>query len=329
MGTQYKQLTEQDRIFIDLMLSKRYSKAKIAMILKVHPSTIYREIKRNGVKFWWEKEKYYIGSAAQKTRLERRKRGLKLEKDGDLRQYVHEKLEAGWSPYQIEGRLKRENSGKCIISHESIYNYIYSDKDRQYLLAKKLRRKHLHRRKKSERKRRIPNELLIGSRPEFINNRDNFGHWECDLMMFKQGIKGNLITLRERKSRYLIAIKNSNKKAETTAMAIIRTINKIKQHVKSITFDQGSEFKKYDWIKNCVGADVYFCEPSSPHQKGAVENVNGVMRIEYPRSHDIAAEKQITISKKVQEINSRPLKCLGFQSPAEVFYKMTGYKNED
>jgi IS30 family transposase len=329
MGDKYRQLTEQDRVFIDLMLSKHYPKAKIAIILKVHPSTIYREIKRNGVKFWWESDKYYVGSAAEEARLKRRKRGLKLEKDPDLRQYVHDKLSSGWSPYQIEGRLKRDNHGKCVISHESIYHYIYSDKKRQYLLTKNLRRKHQRRIKKGERKRRMPNELLIGSRPKLINSRDEFGHWECDLMMFQKGIKCNLITLRERKSRYLIAIKNDDKRAESTAMAIIRTINKIKEHVKSITFDQGSEFKKYDWIKNCIGADIYFCEPSSPYQKGAIENVNGIMRIEYPRSYDIASEKQLEISKKTQEINNRPMKCLSYQSPAEVFYQMTGYINEN
>lgn len=329
MGNKYRQLTEQDRIFIDLMLSKRYPKAKIAFILKVHPSTIYREIKRNGVKFWWEAEKYYIGSTAQEARLRRRKRGLKLEKDPDLRHYVHEKLGSGWSPHQIEGRLKRDNDGKCIISHESIYHYIYSDKSRQYLLARKLRRKHLQRARKGERRKRVPDDLLIGSRSELINSRDEFGHWECDLMIFKQGIKSNLITLRERKSRYLIAIKNENRKADSTAMSIIRTVSKIRQHVKSITFDQGSEFKKYDWIRSCIGTAIYFCEPSSPYQKGAIENVNGVLRIEYPRSHDIAAEKQLDINRKTREINNRPMKCLDYQSPAEVFYQMTGYMNEN
>lgn len=329
MGIKYKQLTEQDRVFIDLMLSKRYSKAKIAAILKVHPSTIYREIKRNGVKYWWEAEKYYIGSIAQEARLKRRKRGLKLEKDPGLRQYVHTKLGSGWSPYQIEGRLKRDNHGKCLISHESIYHYIYSDKSRQYLLAKNLRRRHVHRIKKGERKHRVPEESLIDRRPDCINKRDEFGHWECDLMVFKQGTKENLITLRERQSRYLIVIKNEDRKCETTAMAIIRTISKIKEHVKSITFDQGSEFKKYDWIKSCVGAEVYFCEPSSPHQKGAVENINGVLRIEYPRSYHIATLKQLELTSKMREINNRPLKCLNYQSPSEVFYQKTGYLNED
>lgn len=329
MGAKYKQLTEQDRVFIDLMLSKRYSKAKIATIMQVHPSTIYREIKRNSVKFPWEAERYYYAISAQEARIKRRKRGARLEKDSQLRQYVHAKLAAGWSPYQIEGRLKLENNGKCVISHESIYQYIYSDRDRQYLLHKYLRRRHRYRVKKGQRKSRVPRELLIASRPEYINNRDEFGHWECDLMVFKHGVKANLITLRERKTRYLIAIKNDDRKADSTAMAIIKTISKIKSHVKSITFDQGSEFKKFEWIKECVGADIYFCDPHSPHQKGAIENVNGVMRIEYPRSYNINAERQQDLDITTNNVNNRPLKCLNYQSPLEAFQQMTGYTHEN
>lgn len=329
MGSKYKHLTEQDRVFIDIMLSKRYPKAKIATILNVHPSTIYREIKRNSVKFAWEAERYYYAMSAQEATIKRCRRGTKLETDKQLRQYVHDKLEAGWSPYQIEGRLKTESDGRCIISHESIYQYIYSDKKRQYLLSKYLRRKHRYRVKKGHRKSRVPQELLIGSRPESINNRSEFGHWECDLMIFKHGIKGNLITLRERTTRYLIAIKNENKKAESTAMAIIRTIGKIKPHVKSITFDQGSEFQKFGWIRECVNADIYFCDPASPQQKGSIENVNGVMRIEYPRSYNIDMESQIALNKTTNNVNNRPLKCLNYQSPSEVFQKITGSVHEN
>jgi IS30 family transposase len=93
--------------------------------------------------------------------------------------------------------------------------------------------------RKGQRKPRVPAELLINRRPEIINNRDEFGHWECDLMVFKQGVKTNLITLRERKLRFLIAFKNENRKSDITAMNIIRTTNKIKDHVKSITFRFG------------------------------------------------------------------------------------------
>lgn len=189
------------------------------------------------------------------------------------------------------------------ISHESVYHYIYSDLDRRYLLHKNLRRKHRYRIKNGQKKPRIPKELLISSRPDVINKREEFGHWECDLMVFKKGVKTNLITLRERKSRYLIAI------------------TKIKDYVKSITFDQGSEFKKYEWIKNCIGTEIYFCEPASPHQKGSIENANGNIRIEFQRDYDAERLKQRHLNNVIKNINNRPMKCLNYLTPNEVFEK--------
>jgi len=321
MGANYKHLTEQDRIFLRIMLEKRYPKSKIASILKVNPSTIYREIKRNSITHSYSGRKYYWNHSAQDKYLKRRKRGLRLEKDSALRTYVHQKLKVGWSPYQIEGRLKRDNFGRCQISHESIYAYIYSDLNIRNKFFKKLRRKHVWRQKKNCRKKRIPDDLLILNRPSNINNRDEFGHWECDLMIFKRGIKSNLITLRERKTRYLIAIKNQNKEAAGTALALINTITKIKDHVKSITFDQGSEFKKYEWIRNCIDTSIYFCEPASPYQKGSIENVNGVIRIELPRTISLDDIKQKHINKITSEINNRPLKCLDYLTPTESFFE--------
>lgn len=231
---------------------------------------------------------------------------------------MHSKLKLGWSPYQIEGRLKLENENKCIISHESIYHYIYSDMDRRYLLHKHLRRKHPYRIRRGQRKPRIPNELMIGSRPEMINNREEFGHWECDLMVFKKGKRENLITLRERKSRYLVAIKNQSRESAGTALAIISTIKNIKHLVKSITFDQGSEFKKYPWIRECLNANIYFCEPASPHQKGAVENSNAVLRLTFQRDCEVEKLKQRQINCVVKKINNRPMKCLDYLTPQEI-----------
>lgn len=124
MGAKYKHLTEQDRIFLRIMLEKRYSKSKIAHILKVDPSTIHHEIKRNSVTHWYNSQRFYWSHSVQEKHLKRRKRGLKLEKNTELQKYVHKKLKLGWSPYQIEGRLKRENNGNCVISHKSVYHYI-------------------------------------------------------------------------------------------------------------------------------------------------------------------------------------------------------------
>jgi len=224
-----------------------------------------------------------------------------------------------WSPWQIESRLKKENEAQCIISHETIYRYIYSDYRIRNQFLKKLRRKHFVRIKCRARKPRVPKDMLIHARPSFINERVEFGHGECDLMLFKRGITNNLITLRERKTRYMIAIKNENKTASGTALAIISTLKNIKQYVKSITVDQGGEFNKYSWIKECIGADFYFCEPSLPYQKGAIENGNGVIRAELPRDCNINLLKQRQISKIITEINNRPQKCLDYAAPQEVF----------
>lgn len=330
MGTKYRHLTEQDRIFLSIMITKGYKKSKIAEILGVHRSTIYREIKRNENVRQYKRpyselkvERYYSSFLAQRKYLSRRKRPGKLSQDKLLRQYIHSKLLKGWSPKQIEGRLKRENEGNCLISHETIYRYIYSDYGIRNRFYQKLRRKHFLRIKRGSRKPRVPIDLLIYNRSDTINNREEFGHWECDLMIFKRGIKANLITLRERTSRFLIAIKNLNKTASGTALALISTVKKIKPYIKSITFDQGSEFQKYEWIKGCLNTDIYFCKPASPYQKGSIENGNGDIRVELPRSTNLDELKQRTVSNIIKQINERPLKCLDYLTPVEQFSLLT------
>lgn len=327
MDKKYHHLTDQDRIFLRIMLEKRYSKNKIANTLNVDRSTIYREIQRNSCKPFPKGKKFYWSNTAQQKYLERRKRKTKIEKDKNLKEYVHSKLKTGWSPGQIEGRLKAENNGACIISHETIYRYIYSDYGIRNCFYEKLRRKHFFRKKRNSRNPRVPKEMLINNRPDVINNREQFGHWEGDLMMFKQGIKSNLITLRERKTRFIIAIKNLNKTASGTALTLISTVKNIKMYIKSITFDQGSEFNKYQWIKDCIDADIYFCKPASPYQKGAVENGNGVIRAELPREYDISKLKQKHIAELIREINNRPLKCLDYKTPQEMFVLHADNKN--
>lgn len=323
---QYRHLTEWDRIFLHKMLKMRYPKSKIAMILGVHRSTIYREIKRNGFETLCRSRKVqeYFSIVAHSKYLKRRKRRTKILQDQKLKTYVHDKLRLGWSPWQIEGRLKLENGGECVVSHETIYRYIYGDYGVRNKFYSKLRRKHFLRIKRNSRNSRVPQDLMISNRPELINSREEFGHWECDLMVFKRGVQSNLITLRERKSRLVIAIKNADKSAEGTAMTLINILKSIKQFIKSITFDQGSEFMRHTWIRDCLDADIYFCEPASPEQKGTVENGNGVIRVELPREVNIDELKQKDIKHITAEINDRPLKCLGYQTPHELFFNETG-----
>lgn len=311
MGAKFRQLNRQDRVFLRVMLEKKYPKAKIAKILGVDRSTIYRELKRNSRIHYYSKQKYYCSMTAQNWANVRRKRGVKLAKDKQLRKYVFSKLKAGWSPWQIEGRLRLENNGVSVISHATIYSY-YGIRNKCYTF---LRRKHFWRAKKGVRKSRFADAIPMME----INERAVFGHWECDLMMFKCSTKINLITIRERKTRFMIAIKNSSKHADVTAINIISTLTKIKNHVSSITFDQGSEFLRYSAVKDCIQADIYYCDPGSPYQKGSVENGNGVIRCIYPRDSQITDINQKQINKTVTEINRRPLKCLGYRTPKEAF----------
>lgn len=119
----------------------------------------------------------------------------------------------------------------------------------------------------------------------------------------------------------MLAIKNPNRCADTTAINIIRALKKFKKYVKSVTFDQGVEFSKYQWIKDCIGADIYFCDPASPHQKGAIENGNANIRLEFKRDFDADKLKQRQLNQVMKDINNRPFKCLGYITPAELFYK--------
>ena len=327
MGKDYSHLTEDQRILLSMMLQKGYSKSKIADNLGVHRSTVYREVQRNSWKALVGQERYYTPMKACQKCLARRKRRIKLQFDTKLRLYVEEKLKLGWSPWQIEGRLKRENGGRNLISHETIYRYIYSDYGIRNRFYKKLRRKHFYRIKRGIRKARLPKDLMIDNRPDDINDRKTFGHWECDLMIFKNGIRGNLITLRERKTRFLIAIKNKDKTARGTAMTLINAVKDLKPQIHSVTFDQGGEFMKYNWIKECLETAIYFCKPASPHQKGGIENGNGVIRVELPREYDIGALRQSDLLGITNVINNRPLKCLSYQTPQEVFSAYISEKN--
>lgn len=222
MSRTFKQLTHEDRVAILTLLRAGFSKQRIAKELGFHRSTIYRELARNSSRLG------YFPFIAECSRIkERRKRSFKLNHDIKLRSYIFNKLKLSWSPEQIAGRLKIENQGKSVISHETIYAYLYSDYGIRNKYYHFLRKKRRFRYPKVSRKSRIriPNRISIHERDEEINSRIAIGHWEADLMHFGKKTQVNLITLRERHSRYMIAIKNSSRKAESTASRIIDALD--------------------------------------------------------------------------------------------------------
>jgi len=316
----YHQLSREDRFAIYFMLADKFTQSEIARKLNFHRSTISREIKRNSNQYG-----YTPGMASKAAKERRYHKRSNFIAYSWLKPYVIARLTEGWSPEQISGRL-RLKYGKTIIAHETIYRFIYSNEgveNKLYLhLCKKKRLRHPRGRRRT--KQMIPNRISIHERPSEIEKRRTFGHWEGDLMMFSNYVLSNIITLRERKSRFMVTIKNQDKKPKSTAANIVNYFLPFKDYMKSITFDNGIEFKDHESIANQLNLATYFCDPYKSYQKGSVENGNRLLRQLFPRELDITVDDQAYITEQTMKINNKPMKCLGFKTPAEVFY---GYTN--
>jgi len=320
MRNSFHQLSYDDRVAICTLRRAGVSQNQIAKQLHVHRSTISRELARNaGFKLG------YLPLLADNKLKARRKRRIKLASDKTLNDYVLTGLKLGWSPEQIAGRLKRDHAGKSQICHETIYAYIYSEYGIRNKWHRCLRRRRLRRMPRVSRHSRmkIPNRVSIHERPQPINDRQVFGHWEGDLMLFGRSGKVNLITLRERISRLMIAICNPSKQAKTTADKIIKALEDKKAWVNSLTFDNGLEFSAHETIASHLEARTYFCDPYKSYQKGAIENGNKQIRVDLPRDTALERINQKRVNYLVNRLNNRPMKCLGYETPLEVFESYT------
>lgn len=237
-----------------------------------------------------------------------------------------EKLKLGWSPQQIAGRSRLLLGIKNTISHETIYNYVFSPRGKELKLYSYLRSRQKRRFPKIARKKNkrslIPNRVSIHDRPAIINQRDEFGHWEADLIVFSYDKKANIFTMRERKSRYLIALKNQNRSPTTINQSLLQSGVRWSLRVKSITFDNDFAFRKHEQLAAALTAKTFFCDPFKSHQKGSIENVNRVLREYCSRKMVIASLKQEELSHYTELINERPMKCLGYRTPKEVYFDL-------
>lgn len=319
MKKKYGHFSEADRIQLAVLKSEGYKISEIAARLNKHKSSLYRELGRNCV------AACYSGEKAHKISVNRHGKESLLESNSLLQSKVVKLLKQHYSPRQIEVSLKKHH--EKYVSHETIYKFVYSDEGKLLglpsLLPRK-RRKRKHRVKNKVKKSPIPNRNPLKNRPIIINDRSEFGHWEGDLMIFSN-TSTNLITLRERLSRVMIAIKNPSKHADVTAKNIISNFRgTLRELIDSLTLDNGGEFAKHELIAVKLQLDTFFCDPYSSWQKGAVEQGNGVIRIELPRSTDIASLSQNSINNMMRNINNRPMQLHGDLSPAEIFRKYAG-----
>jgi IS30 family transposase len=301
---------------------------EIAKTLQRARSTIWREIKRNSgvierrLNNSPKKKKQYLPDKAQKKYEERRKRSKTVYplKNGFIYQFTLKHLKLGWSPQIISGVLKAEYDEH--ISHECIYQYLYGAhaKDKGLKLMEYLPRRHKRRRKQGGRKSRrtlIPNRVDISLRPEVVEKRERFGDFEGDTV-FGVGDGAALATMNERLSRYVIIKKLSRKTAEEMKQAVIKSLSEV-QGLKTITFDNGSENAKHEEMAKTLRIDIYFARPYHSWERGANERINGLIRRYYPKKTNFNDISEVDIQQVQDLINHRPMKCLNWKTPAEVY----------
>jgi IS30 family transposase len=307
---------------INAYLAAGFSNAHIARQLGRDRSSIGREIGRNSFKGVYDPQR------AQAHYHERRKECRPVRKldHTPLWSYVFKRIMDGWTPETIAGRLPLEfpDQPKMRISHEAIYQGIYGD-ERMHCLIKYLPQARPRRRKRGQGKTRrgpsIPNRVGIEKRPQEVNERARYGDWEGDLIV-GAGQSGNIVTLVERASLFTMTRKVETKNAEGVADAIADAFMDMHPSwIKTITFDNGTEFACHERISRETGAAIYFADPYSSYQRGTNENTNGLIRRFLPKKMSFENLTQERMDIIEEELNNRPRKKLNFESPNEVLRK--------
>ena len=314
MKSCFSQLSYHERVRIYNGLCQGKTQKTIAEMIGRQPSTISREIRRNSDHIGY----CYAGEADQMAQNRRNKNEPKISRNGELQRYLIEKIKKGWSPRAIAGRWSLENDRK--ISPEAIYQWIYGKEGEALGLKKLLVRAHKKRglRRKKPKVSKIKNRVSIHVRPEAINQRLEPGHFEGDLIFNIGSQSENVCTMIDRVTRQSILIKNKTKHTKLVVDAIIEHIKAAGISVKTMTFDNGSEFAEHERLKAELGIDTYFCDPGSPWQKGGIENLNGVSRRYFPfdqPAHEITSERVAEVNEL---LNNMPRAILGFRTPLEV-----------
>lgn len=309
----YKQLTSEQRYTISVLLQKKCSKSEIAKAIGVSNSTITRELKRNsssrGV-YKWDKAQR---QAARRKHQAPGNRSIKPH----VRQMAIELLKREqWSPEQISGYLYRAG---IQISHETIYSIIRKDK---YIgrgnLYKNCRHQLKHRRRPVGKRTVIPDRISIHQRPPEVDGK-RFGDFEMDTIVGSNN-QGAILTVLERSTNMLFMKKlKHGKDAEQLANTVIQILAPYKEYIKTITTDNGTEFSAHKAIAKGLQTTIYFADPYSSWQKGAVENVNGLIRQYIPKSSPIKHLTDKDIKSITNKINTRPRKKLNFSTPIDAF----------
>ncbi len=318
-----RSLTMSEREEISRSIVEGQSIRFIAKRLGRSPSTVCRELARNGGR------EAYRANTADQAAWDRANRPkiCKLVANRALANAVAAKLQLQWAPEQIAGWLKHTYPGdeNNQVSHETIYRSLYIQARGalkkelvEHLRRTRIMRRSRHHTQKKDNHGRITDAISISERPPEVEDRAVPGHWEGDLLF--GDANSQIATLVERQTRYVMLVKVDRKDSETVVNALIKQSRKLPQELyKSLTWDRGKEMAAHKRFTLATDIQVYFCDPQHPWQRGTNENTNGLLRQYFPKGMSLANYSQVQLNAVARKLNERPRKTLNYETPAERF----------
>ena len=317
----YQHLTRDQRCQISVLKSRGFLQKDIAEAINVSKSTISNELKRNSN----ENNEYEYHYADVKSRIRRLKASSNPRKmTPELTIKIEEHLKEGWSPEQISGRLKLTG---IKISHERIYQHVWSDKKRLsgklFMFLRNKGKKYKKRKNSTGSKSRIPNRVDIKERPEIVNLKSRVGDWEGDTIVGKKN-KSAILSYVDRHSKLTILSRLNRKTSDNVVKNTLKVFEKIPTLAKkTITYDNGTEFSGHTKITKGLGAKCYFATPYHAWERGLNEHTNGLVRRYFPKSTDFNLITDEEVKEVENLLNNRPRKVLDYRTPIEVFAEST------
>lgn len=315
-----RHLTMEERDRIAQLKHQGADQKEIARALKRSPATVSRELRRN-----CSGDEYLAGQAQRQAERRRCERPLVRKMDSpQINETIRHGLSRYWSPEQIAGRLQFDDlEEQRAVTARTIYTWIAGDEHREHW------RSFLRRRGKRASRRKKPDGIgaPIDQRPEVIEARLRLGDFEGDTVLGPLGT-GGLATLVDRKSRYTMIVKIRSKEADHVHQKIKERLKQLDaERRRSVTFDNGTEFARCHRLQKHLGMELYLADPGCPHQRGTNENTNGLIRQFFPKGTEFRDITHHQVREVENLLNNRPRACLGYRTPAEVFFDDQPSKN--
>ena len=314
----YHQLTQDERYLITGLKGMGLSQAEVAHRMGRSPSTISRELRRNRTTH----DGNYRAEKAQKYSMARRRRARRRSWfSAEQMAQVEALLRKKWSPEQVSASLKAK--GVCSISHETIYRHVLKDKKAGGALYKHLRimSKLVRKRYNSKDSRGVlRGKRHISERPASAEARRRIGHWEGDTVMGSDK-RACMLTLVERRSGYVVIKKLTARTAEQATLGTAKALAEHGRKMRTLTFDNGTEFHNYKYLEACFPVTCYFATPYHSWERGTNENTNGLIRQYVPKGVCMKSLTQKDCDRIAYELNTRPRKRHGYKTPYEIYYR--------